>query len=85
LQIASNFLRNGKNKKRYNCPVISSLDIWGDKWSLLIIRDLMLKQQCTYGDYVKAEEKIATNILAVRLQSLEEHGVIQKLEPRTVK
>lgn len=67
-------------KKRSECPISCSLDIWGDKWSLLIIRDLMFKKECTYGDFLKAEEKIATNILASRLQTLEENGVIDKLE-----
>jgi len=67
-------------KKRSDCPISYSLDIWGDKWSLLIIRDLMFKKECTYGDFLKSEEKIATNILASRLQTLEENGVIDKLE-----
>ena len=67
-------------KKRSGCPVSSSLDIWGDKWSLLIIRDLMYAKQCTYGDFLKSEEKIATNILASRLETLEATGVIARLE-----
>jgi len=65
-------------KKRSDCPISSSLDIWGDKWSLLIVRDLMFSKQCTYGDFLKSDEKIATNILASRLQMLEENGVIIK-------
>ncbi|MFD2033771.1 winged helix-turn-helix transcriptional regulator [Belliella marina] len=65
-------------KKRSDCPISSSLDIWGDKWSLLIIRDLMFSKQCTYGDFLKSKEKIATNILATRLQMLEESGLIFK-------
>ena len=69
-----------KTKKRSDCPVSNSLEIWGDKWSLLIIRDLMDAKACTYGDFLKAPEGIATNILASRLQGLEEHGIIQKLE-----
>lgn len=64
---------------RSNCPISNSLDIWGDKWSLLIIRDLMFSKTCTYGQFLKAEEGIATNILASRLQSLEENGLIEKL------
>jgi len=56
------------------------LDIWGDKWSLLIIRDLMLAKECTYGDFLKSDEGIATNILASRLQALEENKMIVKLE-----
>ena len=67
------------NKKRSECPISCSLDVWGDRWSLLIIRDLMFKKECTYGDFLKSEEKIATNILAARLQMLEENGVIAKL------
>lgn len=69
-----------KSKKRSDCPVSSSLDIWGDKWSLLIIRDLMDAKECTYGDFLKSPEKIATNILAARLQNLEENKLIEKLE-----
>ncbi len=67
-------------KKRSDCPISCSLDVWGDRWSLLIIRDLMFKKECTYGDFLKSEEKIATNILASRLQTLEENGVINKLD-----
>lgn len=67
-------------KKRSDCPISCSLDVWGDKWSFLIIRDLMFKKECTYGDFLKSEEKIATNILASRLLTLEESGVIDKLE-----
>ncbi len=67
-------------KKRSDCPISCSLDLLGDKWSLLIIRDLILKLKCTYGDFVKSPEGIATNILASRLQALEESGFIEKLE-----
>src|SRR6266536_3912152 len=68
-----------KSQKRSDCPISCSLDIWGDKWSLLIIRDLMFSKQCTYGDFLKSEEGIATNILASRLQNLEENKLIEKL------
>lgn len=67
-------------KKRSDCPVSNSLDIWGDKWSLLIIRDLLFAKECTYGDFLKAPERIATNILASRLKVLEENKIIEKLE-----
>ncbi len=69
-----------KTKKRSDCPVSNSLDIWGDKWSLLIIRDLMDAKGCTYGDFLKSPEGIATNILATRLQNLEENEIIEKLD-----
>lgn len=68
-----------QTKKRSDCPVSCSLDIWGDKWSLLIIRDLMFAKECTYGDFLKSPEGIATNILASRLQVLEENKLIEKL------
>jgi DNA-binding HxlR family transcriptional regulator len=69
-----------KNKKRSDCPVSCSLDVWGDKWSLLIVRDLMFAKECTYGDFLKSPEGIATNILASRLQTLEENKIIEKLD-----
>jgi len=67
-----------KMKKRSDCPISCSLDIWGDKWSLLIIRDLMFSKKCRYSDFLKSEEGIATNILATRLQALEENKIIEK-------
>ena len=67
-------------KKRSDCPISCSLDMWGDKWSLLIIRDLMFNKKSTYGDFLKSPEGIATNILASRLQTLEENGIIEKSE-----
>ncbi len=69
-----------KAKKRSECPVSCSLDIWGDKWSLLIVRDLMFAKECTYGDFLKSAEGIATNILASRLLTLEENKIIEKLD-----
>lgn len=67
------------SEKRSNCPISSSLDIFGDRWSLLIVRDLMLYKTRTYGDFTKSTEKIATNILANRLQILEDSGIVVKL------
>jgi len=67
-------------KKRSDCLISSSLEEWGDKWSLLIIRDLMFHIERTYGELLKSPEKIATNILASRLQALEENGIIYKTD-----
>ncbi len=69
-----------EGKKRSNCPISCTLDVFGDKWSFLIIRDLLLAKECTYGDFLKSAEGIATNILASRLLMLEENKVIEKLE-----
>ncbi len=60
------------------CPISSALDILGDKWTLLIIRDLMFKGKKTYGEFLRSEEKIATNILADRLVILEKNGIVEK-------
>jgi len=67
-----------RSKARSGCPVSLSLDIWGDRWSLLIIRDLMFFDKHTYGEFLESPEKIATNILADRLIRLEEAGLIRK-------
>ena len=69
-----------KSTNRSNCPLACSLDVWGDKWSLLIIRDLIFDRERTYGDFLKSPEGIATNILAARLLTLEQNGIIEKLE-----
>ena len=66
------------NKKRSDCPLSCSLDIFGDKWSLLVIRDLMFRNKCTYNDFLKSAEGIATNILVSRLKGLEDGGIIEK-------
>ena len=79
MQVGKNIFMK-KMKKRSNCPISCSLDIWGDKWSLLIIRDLMFSKKCRYTDFLKSEEGIATNILATRLQSLEENRIIEKID-----
>lgn len=65
-------------KRRSDCPVSFALDIFGDKWTLLVVRDLMLEGKEHFGEFLTSEEGIATNILADRLQRLEEQGVISK-------
>ena len=68
----------GKAKKRSDCPINYALELFGDKWTLLIIRDLMFKEKHYYGAFMASEEKIATNILADRLELLEHAGIILK-------
>jgi len=65
-------------KRRSACPISFALDLFGDRWSLLVIRDMMFKGKRTYGEFLKAGEGIATNILADRLETLENAGVIDK-------
>lgn len=65
-------------KLRSNCPVNYGLESFGDKWSLLIVRDMVFWGKKTYGDFLKSDERIATNILAARLVALEKEGIISK-------
>ena len=67
-----------KNKRRSNCPISFALDIFGDKWTFLIVRDMMFKGKHYYGEFLQAEEGIATNILADRLSLLEREGIVVK-------
>lgn len=64
-------------KQRSPCPLANTLDIIGDKWSLLVIRDLILGAS-TYSQLQQAPEGIPTNILADRLKRLQEQGIIEK-------
>ncbi len=63
--------------RRSACPVANALDIVGDKWSLLIIRDMRYGKR-TYGELAESPEGIPTNILADRLRRLEEAGIIER-------
>jgi DNA-binding HxlR family transcriptional regulator len=60
------------------CPISTALDIFGDKWSLLIIRDVLFNGKNTYGEFLNSEEKMATNILADRLLQLEAGGLVTR-------
>lgn len=60
------------------CPVTFALDIFGDKWSLIILRDILFKKKKYYGEFLNSAEKISTNILADRLGKLESEGLITK-------
>jgi DNA-binding HxlR family transcriptional regulator len=67
-----------KTKMRSTCPISHSLDVFGDKWSLLIIRDLVLGKKRRYRDFLNSPEGIATNILADRLKKLVEAELATK-------
>jgi DNA-binding HxlR family transcriptional regulator len=69
-------------KRRSGCPLNASVEVLGDRWSLLIIRDMMLRGFRTYKEFLGSYERIATNILADRLRKLEAHGIITtELDP----
>src|SRR5271163_1673160 len=63
-------------KRRSGCPLNASIEILGDRWSLLIVRDMMLRNFHSYKQFLESHERIATNILADRLRDLEKHGII---------
>lgn len=67
-----------KNSRRSNCPIAFALDIFGDKWSLLIVRDIMFTGKKSYGEFLDSDEHISTNILAQRLAWLECAQIISK-------
>ena len=69
--------RNSKHC-RSNCPINFVLETFGDKWTLLIVRDLMFKGKSTFGEFLLSEERISTNILADRLRRLEEHEIVER-------
>ena len=63
-------------KRRSGCPLNASVEMLGDRWSLLIIRDMMLRGFRSYKEFLESYEGIATNILADRLRRLEAYGII---------
>ncbi|WP_127124382.1 winged helix-turn-helix transcriptional regulator [Chryseotalea sanaruensis] len=67
-----------KIKRRSDCPISFALEIFGDKWTFLIVRDLMFKGKHFYGEFLLSGEGIATNILSDRLSLLENNGIISK-------
>ncbi len=63
--------------KRSDCPISYALDFFGDKWTFLIIRDLVFDGKKFYSDFLNSKEGIATNILSDRLKKLEHNGIIE--------
>ena len=62
--------------RRSGCPLNASVEMLGDRWSLLIIRDMMLLGYRSFKQFLNSHERIATNILANRLRRLESYGII---------
>lgn len=88
-------MRKGKGRKtrlrdrrgvllRSMCPIANALDFLGDKWTLVIVRDMLLLGKRTYNDFTFSSEAIPTNILAQRLKRLEKCGFVTK-EPYQTK
>jgi DNA-binding HxlR family transcriptional regulator len=64
------------SRRRSGCPVSISLETLGDRWSLLVIRDLMVRGYRTFNEFEQSDERIATNVLTDRLRRLERNGII---------
>jgi DNA-binding HxlR family transcriptional regulator len=70
--------RKSKAKPRSGCPVSTALDLVGDRWSLLLVRDMMVRGYRTFREFQRSGEGIATNILTDRLLKLEAGGVMMR-------
>ena len=68
-------------KRNYTCAIAKSINLLGDKWSLLILRDIILHKKSRFKEFKSSKEKIATNILSNRLKTLLEASLIEKLNP----
>ena len=66
------------NDFRCKCPITSALDIVGDKWTLVIIKQMLLEGKKTFKDFSESDEAIASNILSSRLKMLEKYKIIRK-------
>ena len=67
-----------ETKFRCNCPFTSALDIIGDKWMLVIVKQMLIEDKQTFKDFTESDESIATNILTTKLKQLEDFGIIIK-------
>jgi len=67
----------GNKKLRSGCPIATTLDLLGDRWTLVIVRDMVMGKK-RFGDFLKSPERIPTNILTDRLQRLKKFGVLEK-------
>ncbi|MEM7513648.1 MAG: helix-turn-helix domain-containing protein [Bacteroidota bacterium] len=67
-----------KHKFRCDCPFTSALDVLGDKWILVIVKQMLIENKETFKDFTESDEAIATNILSAKLKLLEEWGIILK-------
>ena len=71
--------------ERSACPVTNVLDIIGDKWTLLVIRDMLFLKSKSFNEFLSSPEGIATNILTQRLKRLEKYGLVTKQKPLKTK
>lgn len=65
-------------ERRSNCPIACTLDLIGDRWTLLVMRDMLFFKKQRFEEFLESPEGISTNILASRLKSLEQFGLVEK-------
>jgi DNA-binding HxlR family transcriptional regulator len=71
-------MKKNTDMLRSHCPINYGLEAFGDRWALLILRDIIFRGKRTYGEFLKSEEGFSTNILASRLEHLVEEGILQR-------
>lgn len=71
-------MRKARSAPRSHCPVNYALEAIGDRWALLIVRDIVFRGKRTYGEFLKSGEGFATNILATRLENLVDAGILAR-------
>jgi len=67
-----------QKSRQSGCPISFSLDIFGDRWTLLVLRDLLMHDKRRYREFLSSDEGIASNILSDRLKRLEDRGIIAR-------
>ena len=72
------YVRGVKKRSPTICPIVFSLDVFGDKWSLVILRDILLRDKSHFREFLASEEKIASNVLSDRLGSLVSDGLLTR-------
>jgi DNA-binding HxlR family transcriptional regulator len=71
-------MSNGRKRRLSGCPIDYALDLFGDRWTLLVIRDLLFVGKRHFKELMESPERIASNILTARLKKLEERGLIER-------
>ena len=71
-------MSDGRKRRLSGCPIDYALDLFGDRWTLLVIRDLLFGSKRHFKELMTSPERIASNILAARLKKLEERGLIER-------
>ncbi len=67
-----------KQEFRCDCPITSAIDVLGDKWMLVIIKQMLIQQMETFKDFIESDEAISTSILTVKLKCLEQYELIER-------